>query len=373
MVQRLLSSRYLRNVTRSSLPLLALLLAVAVVGFGIAPDGKGATIRLVVNFFITLAMVIGLQIFTGNSGVPSYGHAAFVGIGAYVTAWVTIEPELKADLMPGLPSWLMSAEWGFAPTLLAATFLGALLAFLIGLVMMRMKETAIAMSTMALLVIAHGVFNNWDALTRGTEGVFAIPVRTNVWIACAAAAVAVVVALAFKYSPIGLRLQASREDSLSAETTGVDVVRTRMWSWVLSAAVSAAAGSVWAQYNLAFAPGQFYWTLVLTLLSILVIGGMATVSGAVIGAGLYAVVYEVLRGVEEEGSLFGIPVPSITGLTQMAVALATLLVLIYRRDGLLSWWELDGWLGKARARLPGGRRGEGAPPPAPPAAKEEGA
>ena len=372
MVQRLLSSRYVRNVTRSSLPLLALLLVVAVAGFAVAPDGKGATIRLIVNFFITLTMVIGLQIFTGNSGVPSYGHAAFVGVGAYVTAWVTIDPELKADLMPGLPSWLMGAEWGFVPTLLASMVVGAVLAWLIGLVVMRMKETAIAMSTLALLVIAHGVFNNWDAATRGTEGLFALPVRTNVWIAFAGAAVAVVVALAFKYSPIGLRLQASREDSLSAETAGVDVVKTRMWSWVVSAAVSAAAGSVWAQYNLAFAPAQFYWTLVLTLLSILVIGGMATVSGAVVGAGLYAVVYEILRGIEDEGSFFGIPVPEITGLTQMVVAFATLMVLIYRRDGILSWWELDGWLAKAGPRLSRGRRGEQAPPAAPPPAKREG-
>jgi branched-chain amino acid transport system permease protein len=373
MAGRLLSSRYVRNVARSALPLVALLFIVAVAGFAVAPDGRGATIRIIVNFFITLVMVIGLQIFTGNSGVPSYGHAAFVGVGAYVTAWVTIEPELKADLTPGLPAWLMGAEWGFVPTVLAAAVVGAALAFLFGLVVMRMKETAIAMSTLALLVIAHGVFTNWDPFTRGTEGLFALPVRTNVWIAFAVAAVAVVVALAFKYSPVGLRLQASREDSLSAETTGVDVVKTRMASWVLSAAVSAAAGSVWAQYNLGFAPAQFYWTLVLTLLSILVIGGMATVSGAVIGAGLYAVVYEVLRGVEQEGSFVGIPVPQVTGLTQMVVAFATLMVLIYRRDGLLAWWELDGWFAKARARLSRSRGGDPAPPTAPPGVETGGA
>jgi len=351
MLRRLRSSRYVATVARSSSLLIALLLVVAIVGFAIAPDGKGATIRLIVNFFITLTMVIGLQIFTGNSGVPSYGHVAFVGVGAYVTAWVTIDPTLKADITPGLPTWLMSAQWGFLPAVLLAAAAGAVVALVIGLVVMRMKETAIAMATLALLVIAHGVFNNWEAVTRGTEGLFALPARTNVWTAFALAAVGVVIALAFKYSPVGLRLQASREDSLAAETTGVDVVWTRLASWVLSAVVCAAAGSVWAQYNLAFAPGQFYWTLILTLLSILVIGGMATVSGAVVGAGLYTVVYEILRGIEEEGSFFGIPMPTVTGLTQMVVAFATLMVLIYRRDGLLSWWELDEWLQRVSRRL----------------------
>jgi len=351
MLRRLCSSRYVATVARSSSLLIALLLVVAIVGFAIAPDGKGATIRLIVNFFITLTMVIGLQIFTGNSGVPSYGHVAFVGVGAYVTAWVTIDPTLKADITPGLPTWLMSAQWGFLPAVLLAAAAGAVVALVIGLVVMRMKDTAIAMATLALLVIAHGVFNNWEAVTRGTEGLFALPARTNVWTAFALAAVGVVIALAFKYSPVGLRLQASREDSLAAETTGVDVVWTRLASWVLSAVVCAAACSVWAQYNLAFAPGQFYWTLILTLLSILVIGGMATVSGAVVGAGLYTVVYEILRGIEEEGSFFGIPMPTVTGLTQMVVAFATLMVLIYRRDGLLSWWELAEWLQRVSRRL----------------------
>lgn len=367
---RLLSSRLMRNVAKSSAPLIVMLLAVAVVGYAIAPDGKGSTLRLIVNFFITVVTVIGLQIFTGNSGVPSYGHASFVGVGAYVTAWVTIDPTLKADLMPGLPGWLAGTEWGFAPALLLSMAAGAVVASAIGIVVMRMKETAMAMSTLALLVIAHGVFNNWDGATRGTEGLFALPVRTNLWIAFGAATLAVVVALAFKYSPAGLKLQASREDSLSAETTGVDVVKTRMAAWVLSAVVSAAAGSIWAQYNLAFAPGQFYWALVLNALSMLVIGGMATVSGAVIGAGLTTVLFEILRGVEEEGSFFGLPVPEITGLTQMVIAFITLMILIFRRDGIMAWWELDGWLGKARGRL---RRARGAPEGGPSAAGKEGA
>lgn len=365
MVGRWFSSRYLRTVLRSSALLVALLLVVAIIGYAIAPDGKGAMLRLIVNFFITVVMVVGLQIFTGNSGVPSYGHAAFVGVGAYVTAWVTIDPALKSDLMPGLPSWLEAAEWGFVPALLFSMVAGAAVALLIGLVVMRMRETAMAMSTLALLVISHGVFNNWDAVTRGTEGLFALPVRTNIWIAFGAAAVAVVVALAFKYSRVGLRLQASREDPLSAQTTGVDLVRTRMASWVLSAAVSAAAGSIWAQYNLAFAPGQFYWALVLNSLSMLVIGGMATVSGAVVGAGLTTVLFEILRGVEEQGSFFGVPVPAITGLTQMVIAFITLLILIYRRNGILAWWELDGWLRKAGERLARSGRGAGAPPESP--------
>lgn len=350
------SSRYVPRVARSSAVLIVVLLAVAIAGYAIAPDGKGATLRLIVNFFITVATVIGIQIFTGNAGVVSYGHASFVGVGAYVTAWFTVPQVIKADIFTGMPSWLLGVEWGFLPTVLVSMVAGGVVAFGIGAAIMRMKETAMAMSTLGLLVIAHGVFSNWEGMTRGTEGVYALPVRTDLWIAFATACVAVVVALAFKYSWLGLRLQASREDPLAAEATGVNVVRARYAAWVLSGVVSAAAGSVWAQYNLAFAPPQFYFAQVFSILSMLVIGGMATVSGAVIGAGVTTVIFEVLRGVEEEGSFFGIEVPTITGLTQIVVALLTLLILIYRRDGILAWWELDGWVQKAWRRLT--RRGK---------------
>ena len=93
------------------------------------------------------------------------------------------------------------------------------------------------------------------------------------------------------------------------------------------------------------------------------------VLGAVIGAGLTTVLFEILRGVEEEGSLFGIPVPEITGLTQMVIAFITLMILIYRRDGILSWWELDGWMGKLGAKLSRAREEEHTPPDQPPAVK----
>jgi branched-chain amino acid transport system permease protein len=360
MSSRLAHSGYRRNVVRASAVLIVVLLAVALVGYAIAPDGRGALVRLFVNFFITVVIVVGLQVFVGNSGVISYGHSAFVGVGAYVTAWLTIPPDVKTEILPSLPSWVANAEWGFLPSVAAAAVAGSIVAVVIGGAIMRMKETAMAMSTLGLLVIAHGVYSNWEGMTRGSEGVYALPVRTDLWIAFGAAALAVVLALAFKYSRWGLRLQASREDSLAAEATGVSVVRVRYAAWVLSAAISAAAGSVWAQYNLAFAPSQFYFIQVFAALSMLVIGGMTTVSGAVVGAGVTTVLFELMRGVEEEGNLFGIAVPEITGLTQIVLAIITLLILIYRPNGILSWWELDAWVRRARVRF---SRGRGSPPP----------
>jgi branched-chain amino acid transport system permease protein len=356
MLARLIPSRLLRNVTRSALPLLAILITVMVVAVAIAPDGRGATYRLLVNFLITVVIVVALQMFTGNSGIVSWGHAAFVGIGAYTTAWFSVPRVIKEDIFPGLPDFMMNAEWSLVPCLLVSTAVGAAAAAFVGLAVSRMKETAFAMSTLGLLVIAHGIYSNWEDWTRGTEGVYALPTNTNIYVACGFACLAVVLSLLFKYSRLGLRLQASREDPLSAEATGVSVVRARYYAWVASAALSAMGGSLWAQFNLAFAPAQFYYAQVFAVLSMLVIGGLATVSGAIVGAGITSILFEIFRGVENEGSFFGIDVPQISGLAQMILAVITLLILIYRRDGLLAWWELDGWMGKAKDRLASGRR-----------------
>jgi len=352
-MSRLFGSTYLRKVVGSSGLLVVFLGVVALVGgFGTT----GSVLRLVVNFFITVVIIVGLQSFTGNSGIPSYGHAAFVGVGAYVTAWLTVPSVIKTDIFRALPRWLLDAQWGFLPTLLAAALAGAAVAAVLGLVICRMRETAIAMSTLGLLVIAHGIYDNWLGWTRGTVGVYALPVHTTIWTAFAVCSVAVVVAVMFKYSRVGMRLQAAREDPLAAEASGVDVVRARYVSWVFSAGLSALAGSLWAQFNLAFGPSQFYYSQVFAALAMLVIGGMATVSGAVVGAGVVTVLSELLRRVEE-GNFFGIQMPQISGLAQMILAIITLLILIFRRDGLLAWWEVDDWVLKARLRF---ARGGGA-------------
>ena len=173
-----------------------------------------------------------------------------------------------------------------------------LVAALIGIVLSRMKETAMAMSTLALLVIAHGVYANWVGMTRGAEGVYALPQNTNLWVAFGFACLAVIVGAHVPRFAVGLRLQASREDPLSAEATGVSVVKSRYIAWVASAALAALSGSVWAQFNLAFDPSQFYYTQVFAVLSMLVIGGMATVSGAIVGAGVVTVCSQILYDVE---------------------------------------------------------------------------
>jgi branched-chain amino acid transport system permease protein len=143
---------------------LALLAVVAESSF--APADR----RVVVNFLIAVVLVLAIQTFSGNSGIVTFGHVAFMGVGAYVAALVTIPPAIKAGSLPDLPGVVADARLGFLPAVAVAAAVTAAVAFVAGLALTRMEENAMAMATIGVLVIAFVVFESWDGVTRGAQG-----------------------------------------------------------------------------------------------------------------------------------------------------------------------------------------------------------
>lgn len=292
-----------------------------------------ADLRVAVNFMVTVVLVVGIQIFTGNSGIISFGSVGFMGIGAYVGALLTIPIALKEKIIPSLPDFLLNASVPYLLALLLAATAGAVIAGVVGLALARMKETAMAMATFSVLIILFVVFENWDTVTRGPTGLYGIPQSTTIWTSTAAAILVVFLARLFKESNRGLELRASRTDPVAAEALGADVRLRRWQAWVISGAVMATGGFLWAGFNVAFGPRQFFFITTFALLAMLIVGGLASVSGAVAGVALLTLVSEILRRVED---IVGLP-----GMTQMIVAAVILLVLYRRPQGLLGFAEVD--------------------------------
>jgi branched-chain amino acid transport system permease protein len=313
---------------------------VAVLGNALASP---ADLRVLVNFMISLVLVLAIQSFSGNSGIVSFGHVGFMGVGAYVAAILTIPPAIKNDILPALPGFLGDNTVSFIPAVLIAGAVGALLAAVIGLVLARMQESAMAMATIGVLFIFFVVFDNWEEVTRGATGIFGIPQATTVWWALGFAVVAIAVCRAFRESDRGLELRSSRTDAVAAEALGADVVRLRFWAWTLSGAIMGVGGGLWAQYNIAFGPKQFFFALTFNLLAMLVVGGLGSVSGAIVGAFTVTAVFEVMRRLEEK-----VEVP---GITQIVVALLILVVLYRRPNGLMGLREADDVLLRRLGRL----------------------
>jgi len=335
----------LRTSIRGTTLLAVPLIAIALVANAVASP---ADLRVVVNFFVALILVLSIQSFSGNSGIVSFGHVAFMGVGAYTAALLTIPPVIKHLILPDLPSVIGHAHIGFVPAVLISTVVGALVAAVIGIPLTRMQEGAMAMAKIGVLVIFFVVFDNWDAVTRGSTGVFGIPRNTSLLSAVILSLIAIFVCRVFRESNAGLKLRASRADPVAAEALGAHVVRLRYVAWVLSGAIMGMGGAIWAQYNLAFDPKQFFFTQTFNILAMIVVGGLASVSGAVIGAATVTLTTEIMRRVEESA---GIP-----GLTQMAVALLILLILYRRPDGLVGRSEVDDLLGRRFAWLRPARR-----------------
>jgi branched-chain amino acid transport system permease protein len=307
-------------------------LPLAIVALVTVAAASPSQTRVVVSFLITVALAVGLQTFSGNSGIVSFGHITFMGIGAYVAALLTIPTVLKQTQLPDLPGFIADTSVGYVPAIVIAIVVCVLVAVVIGGVLSRMREGAMAMATIGVLFIFYNVFDNWDAVTRGASGVYGVPQSTTVWTALVFAVIAIAAALWFRSSSPGMQLRASAADPLAASSLGSRVVRLRFIAWLVSAAILGMGGAVWAGYNLAFDPSQFYLTQTFNLLAIVTVGGLASVSGVVTGAAAITIVNEVMRRVEEA--------TSITGLTQMSVAQPTQLVLNRRPAGLLGPVEL---------------------------------
>ncbi|MBA3234366.1 MAG: branched-chain amino acid ABC transporter ATP-binding protein/permease [Chloroflexi bacterium] len=332
--------------------LLLVVVTVALVGSG--DRGLAGT---AVVLLVSVALVISLQTFIGNSGILSFGHVAFMGVGAYATALLTIPLAIRESQLPELPALLAGVELGLPWVIVIAGGLCAGLGLIVGAVFVRMNVNAFVMSTLALLIVVYTVMVNWATVTRGGQGVFGVPRLIDPWIALVAAVVFIGVARLFKASGVGLRVRASREDELAARAAGIDVPRVRLLTFVLSAAMMGAAGSLWSLNVIAFDPDQFSFGMTFALLAMLVVGGRESVFGAVLGAMVVVVITEVLSRIEQGVVIGSFELPRITGTVQFALAALIIISLIRRPEGLVGRREAEDFVPRIRAWLARGYAG----------------
>jgi branched-chain amino acid transport system permease protein len=317
--------------------LVSLLVPLGLVGLTVALGSVGsASVQASVSLILcNLIVVCGLQVFIGNSGVYSFGQVAFTAVGAYLAALLTLPAAFVALQTPALPGFLLESQP--APLLMTLIAAGAcgLLALVVGLPLMRTSTLAIPISTFAFLLVTYTVIANWDRLTGGSAGLVSIPTTTGVTSAGAWAAVAVVVALAFKRSASGYRLQATREDEVAARSLGIGVLRERLLGFALSAMLCGAGGALAAHQAGVLTPSSFYFAATVTTLTMLVVGGTRSVLGAVSGALTVALVNEVLSSLGEGASIFGlISIGETPGLAAIGLGLILLATMIKMPDGL---------------------------------------
>ncbi|MGD9914477.1 MAG: branched-chain amino acid ABC transporter permease [Rhizobiaceae bacterium] len=316
-----------------------LILAVTAVGL----VGGPVLERVAIDTLIKVVVVLGLSVFIGNSGVLSFGHASFGAIGAYSAAWFTLPLAAKKLFLPKLPAFVLATHLGLAPAAAIGMAAAAVFALVIGIVIVRLSGIAASIATLAWLAIVNTVLANADSLTKGTSSLVGLPLAVGWLTATLCALGALVVALVFKSSRLGLMLQASREDEAAALASGIPVRRMRLIAFVLSAALVALGGVLQGHFLGVLTVGAFYFEFTFLTLAMLVMGGMRSVSGAVIGTIVVAVVSEVLRVAAAGFTLGGMVVPAAPGVREIGLAIIMLAVLMLRPRGIMGGRELRLW------------------------------
>jgi branched-chain amino acid transport system permease protein len=320
---------------------------------------------LIVNLAIFMILVLALNLSSGFTGVFSLGHIGFMALGAYMSAILTLPLREKGDYLPNLPPWLAGVHLdftlgplpvGFLVATIIAAAIVSVIAFLVGRVLMRLSGHFVAVATLGFLVIVRVVLFNADAFTRGSRTFSNVAPYTNLWWAWVWALVAIYVVWRLKRSPYGREMFAQRDDRIAAQAVGVRVMEPRLLAFVVGAFFSAVAGALYAHFITSFSPTVFYFDLTFRVITMLVIGGMGSVSGSVLGTVAIIALAEALRRIEDTTLLYG--------LSQIILAVIFIFIITFRREGLLGQREValdrllePGW----RDRLPWpGARGRAA-------------
>lgn len=293
-------------------------------------------LRVLAVVGINIILTVSLNLTNGFSGDFSLGHAAFMAIGAYSAALLTLPMQYKAAIT-GLPLWLKELTLPFVVATVIGGFLAVLVAIIVGFPVLRLRGHYLAVATLGLMVMARVTANNWQSITRGARGINGIPALTNIWWAYGWAVLTIYVIWRLVNSPYGRAMLAIREDELAAASRGVPIFRTRLLAFATGAFFAGAAGSLWAHQITAITPSSFSFLITFNVVVMLIVGGMGSISGSVIGAILMTLAPEFLRRAETALAIGGNP---LYGLSQIVVAIATILIMIFRRQGLMGGAEL---------------------------------
>lgn len=336
--KRDLLSTALRGALVDSAAMVFLIIAVAIIAFIF---GGPAIQRVVAYAAIMLTAVVGLQIFSGNTGIVSFGHAGFMGIGAYLTGILTMPAAIQATTLRDLPSFLAGYQLPFVGALLAVVLVAVVVGLITGIPLLRLSGSSAPIATLALLIIIYTVLVAAREITRGSQPFYGVPRDVGLWTTILVAAAAVTVARIFRDTPFGLAARAASDDERGAAAVGVNHRAAWLFSWVLSIVVAMVAGAMLAQFLGAFSPRDFYFDLGFTILAMLIVGGMHSALGAFSGVLATTVVIEIVRRFEGGGDVLGFHIPPVFGLTQGALALAMILIIWRRPEGLFGKGELN--------------------------------
>ena len=293
-----------------------------------------------IEALIMLVAVLGLYGYSGTTGIASFGHVGYMAVGGYVATLVSLPPYVKAYRLTGLPGWLADMELDPYAALAVAFVAGVVAAALFGLLIWRLSGLAAGISTLAFLLVIYSVTSGWEDVTGGRGAVPGVPAIRAESTAVVLAIAAIWVTTLFARTKAARLARAAREDEAAAHAIGARVYLGRWIAMVYSGGLMAVAGALYVYFVGSISPDFFYISMMFTLLTFLVVGGMTSITGAVIGTMLVQLLRELLEPLDSGFDVAWISFEGRPGLRFVVLGLLTLVVLTRRPGGVLNGLEL---------------------------------
>jgi branched-chain amino acid transport system permease protein len=287
------------------------------------------------EYFIHLAILIGiyiplalsLNLVVGYTGLLSVTHAAFYGVGAYAVAILTTV-----------------YNFHFLSALLIGIILAGILAGLLGLILSRFKDDYYALVSFGFNIIIYSIFLNWESLTRGPLGIpgigrptlFGFEFSSNLSflvLTIVGAGIVYLISLGITKSSFGRVLKGIREDEKALSIFGYNTQQFKLTIFVITAGMAGLAGGLFATYITFIDPSTFGLNESIFILAIIILGGMASLKGSVVGAIFLILLPEILRFV-------GFPTDIAAQMRQVVYGLLLVLLMLYRPQGLVGEYKL---------------------------------
>lgn len=266
-------------------PLLILFLALLIIGF--IPNIY--YLHLINLIIIYSLFSLGLNILTGYTGITSFGHAGFFALGAYATA-------------------ILSTRYGVPPILsiFFASFLTGIAGFIIGLPVIRISGIYLAMVTLGSAEFIRLLAINWESFTGGSLGISNIPALSMLgfyiyseqsffFFLYPILIISTFVFIRIIDSRFGRSLEAIKDDERAAESIGIPCAKNKLISFFISGVYSGLSGALYAHFDRFISPGTFTFSLSTLVLCMVVLGGMGTISGSILGAVIIVILLEYLQ------------------------------------------------------------------------------
>jgi len=275
---------------------------------------------------IYIILTLSLNLIVGYTGLPALGHAAFFCIGAYTSSLLALNM--------GLSPWI---------GLLIGACVAALSGIVIGYPAVRLKGDYLALATFGLGIIIYSIAKNWISLTRGPMGLPGIPGfsifdfhLSEIWSYLLLVLVFVVITIfvirRVVNSPFGRILRSIREDEIASKALGKDTTKHKLLVFIIGAFFAGIAGSLYAHYITFIDPSSFTVMESITILLMVIFGGMGSISGSIAGAVILVVFPELLR-------FLGMPSSVAAPMRQMIYGLLLVVLMIKRPQGIMGRYK----------------------------------